>query len=96
MERIKKLPFGYSKFAICPWQAMVKRTADSGMDTSTGHQSGLSPFAMETMLTSSLRRRLSSPAPGEKQLEHVKSTEKTSKAREALCRQIQVTVIHCY
>lgn len=44
-------------------QALVKRTPQSGLDnTSTTHQ-GSSPFAMEPMLPSSLRRRVSSPAP---------------------------------
>ncbi len=66
---------------------MVKRNAPSGLDHSVAQPTGQSPFSMETMLTSSLRRRLSSPSPGDKHSDS-KPTEKVSKAREALCKQI--------
>ena len=70
-------------------QAMVKRTSQSGLDSSNIQQQAPSPFSMETMLHSSLRRRLSSPSPGDRHLDS-KLTEKVSKAREALSKQIEV------
>ncbi len=71
------------------FQSCVKRNPQSGLDSSTGHHSaGHSPFSMETMLTSSLRRKLSSPNLTDKQSD--KPTEKTNKAKETLIKQIEV------
>ena len=71
------------------FQSCVKRSPQSGLDSSAGHHtSGHSPFSMETMLTSSLRRKLSSPGVADKHTD--KPTEKTNKARENLMKQIEV------
>ena len=71
------------------FQSCVKRSPQSGLDSSAGHHtSGHSPFSMETMLTSSLRRKLSSPGVADKHTD--KPTEKTNKAKENLIKQIEV------
>ena len=66
----------------------MKRTVQSGIN-STEQVAVPSPFSMETNLPSSLRRRLSSPNQSEKTLD--KAAEQSSKARELLCRQIEVS-----
>jgi len=68
----------------------VKRNSQGGADTTGSHNATPSPFSMETMLTSSLRRRLSSPGPTDKQEMSKHESEKVSKARDTLCRQIAV------
>lgn len=67
----------------------MKRTAQSGIN-STEQVAVPSPFSMETNLPSSLRRRLSSPGQAEKVSD--KATEQSTKARETLCRQVEVHV----
>ena len=47
-----------------------------------------SPFSMEAMLPSSLRRRMSSPGPTEKGGDP-KMKEQTNKARDALSKQLE-------
>ncbi|XP_067662559.1 E3 ubiquitin-protein ligase UBR4-like [Haliotis asinina] len=69
-------------------KALVKRTAQSGLDSS-GSGPAQSPFSMDTVQPSSLRRRLSSPSIDDKASEMMKTTEMSNKAREALCRQIE-------
>ena len=67
----------------------MKRTSSSGIDAS-GLTSGPSPFSLETMLTSSLRRRLSSPSTGDRHSGDVARKEsEVSKARETLFKQIE-------
>ncbi|XP_074655636.1 E3 ubiquitin-protein ligase UBR4-like [Tubulanus polymorphus] len=68
-------------------QALVKR-AMSGIDAVQTTHSGQSPFSMETMmLTSSLRRCLTSTSHSGDKLSS--KTDKVSKAKEALCKQIE-------
>ena len=68
----------------------MKRTAQSGIDTS-GAAVGQSPFAVDTFHHhSSLRRRLSSPGPDDKPAEVTKTPQEASKAQEALLKQIEV------
>ncbi|XP_069121893.1 E3 ubiquitin-protein ligase UBR4-like isoform X2 [Argopecten irradians] len=69
-------------------KSLVKRSAQSGLD-SLDNLAGASPFSMETMLPSSLRRRMSSPSPLEKQTDVNKMAEQVNKAREALSRQVE-------
>ena len=68
----------------------MKRSSQSGMDLGTSHTTAQSPFSMETMLPSSLRRRLSSPGPADKHDAYKQENEKVSKARDTLCKQIVV------
>ena len=68
----------------------MKRTAQSGIDTS-GAAIGQSPFAVDTFHHhSSLRRRLSSPGPDDKPAEVTKTPQEASKAQETLLKQIEV------
>ncbi|KAJ8300173.1 hypothetical protein KUTeg_021692 [Tegillarca granosa] len=69
-------------------KALVKRSADSGLDNSD-NISGTSPFSMESMLPSSLRRRMSSPGPAEKSCDANKILEQVNKARESLSKQLE-------
>ncbi|XP_064650064.1 E3 ubiquitin-protein ligase UBR4-like isoform X3 [Lineus longissimus] len=69
-------------------QALVKRSAQSSHDVASALPTGPSPFSMETMLQSSLRRRLSSPTQDQK-TPSAKQIEKVSKARQALSKQIE-------
>ena len=73
-------------------QALVKRTVPSGLDSSRHEGQGPSPFSMESMLTSSLRRRLQPLSASDRKSEGKKEAEKGNKAREGLCKQIQVCV----
>ena len=50
---------------------------------------GQSPFSMDTMLQSSLRRRLSSPGPSENTKADNKAIELANKARELLGKQLE-------
>ena len=68
---------------------MTKRSSQSGMDSGAVHQSHASPFTMETMLTSSLRRRLSSPGLADKHSSESIKGEKATKTKEAICKQIE-------
>ena len=70
------------------FQSLVKRTVQSGIN-STEQVAMPSPFSMETNLPSSLRRRMSTPNQSEKTSD--KAAEQSSKAREVLCRQIEVS-----
>ena len=76
-------------------QALVKRCTPSGLDIGQcgPHGPTASPFSMDTILTSSLRRRLSSPDP-EKHTDGTRkeSSESGAKIRQALCKQIEVNV----
>ncbi|ESP04880.1 hypothetical protein LOTGIDRAFT_156120, partial [Lottia gigantea] len=68
-------------------KALVKRTHQSGLD----HPSNIatqSPFSMETLHPSLLRRRLSSPNPDNKTDEN-KRVEEDDKIREILCQKIE-------
>ncbi|ELU10961.1 hypothetical protein CAPTEDRAFT_154354 [Capitella teleta] len=73
-------------------QALSKRS--SAADGGVSSDSAPSPFSMETMLTSRLRRRLVTSHPvGEpektSEASSKKAADKASKAREMLCRQIE-------
>ena len=73
----------------------MKRTLQSGLDMSSVVPGGPSPFSMETMLPSSLRRRLSSPPGADRHADTTalsgrRESEKVAKARETLCKQIEV------
>ncbi|XP_036368081.1 E3 ubiquitin-protein ligase UBR4 isoform X5 [Octopus sinensis] len=68
--------------------ALVKRTPQSGLDIS-GANSSPSPFSGETTLPSSLRRKLSSPAPADR-TDGFKTTDQSVKLSETLCKQIEV------
>ncbi|XP_050389975.2 E3 ubiquitin-protein ligase UBR4 [Patella vulgata] len=68
-------------------KALVKRTHQSGLDCSS-NVAAQSPFSMETLHPSSLRRRLSSPNP-ENKPDETKSAEEVNKTREALCQKIE-------
>ena len=69
----------------------MKRTAQSGIDSS-GAAIGQSPFAVDTFHHhSSLRRRLSSPGPDDKPVEVTKTPQEASKAQEVLLKQIEVS-----
>ena len=80
----------FDKPTLSRSQALVKRTAQSGIDTS-GAAIGQSPFAVDTFHHhSSLRRRLSSPGPDDKPAEVTKTPQEASKAQETLLKQIEV------
>lgn len=66
----------------------MKRIPQSAMD---GNDSivGQSPFSMDTMLQSSLRRRLSSPGPSENTKADNKAIELANKTRELLGKQLE-------
>ena len=68
-------------------KALVKRSPQSGIDGSDS-LSGPSPFSMETMLPSNLRRRISSPGVSFKQPDMTKIKEQVNKEREALAVQV--------
>ncbi|KAI0242917.1 E3 ubiquitin-protein ligase UBR4 [Lamellibrachia satsuma] len=75
-------------------QALVKRHSQGGLDSSVTHpmSSATSPFSIETMLTSSLRRRLSLPTISQGTAaggQH--DAEKVPKACEQLCKQIEAS-----
>ncbi|KAL5019292.1 hypothetical protein ScPMuIL_005014 [Solemya velum] len=69
-------------------KALVKRTSLSSMDHSDNMLSQ-SPFSMENVLPSSLRRRMSSPGQIEK-AQDSKLMEQGNKDRELLCKQMEV------
>ncbi|XP_076455251.1 E3 ubiquitin-protein ligase UBR4-like isoform X3 [Babylonia areolata] len=70
-------------------KALVKRTAQSGIDSS-GAAIGQSPFAVDTFHHhSSLRRRLSSPGPDDKPAEAKKTPQEANEVQKALLKQIE-------
>ncbi|XP_062622353.1 E3 ubiquitin-protein ligase UBR4-like, partial [Saccostrea cucullata] len=69
-------------------KALVKRVPQSAMDCNDSI-AGQSPFSMDTMLQSSLRRRLSSPCPTENTKADNKAIELANKTRELLGKQLE-------
>ncbi|XP_052722001.1 E3 ubiquitin-protein ligase UBR4-like isoform X2 [Crassostrea angulata] len=69
-------------------KALVKRVPQSAMDCNDSIV-GQSPFSMDTMLQSSLRRRLSSPGPSENTKADNKAIELANKNRELLGKQLE-------
>ena len=88
METNLKVPIFSQALPIFS-QALVKRSAQSGIN-SGDVGANQSPFAMETALPSSLRRRLSSPLHGDKQKHDGK--EDMGEARRLLARQLEYEV----
>lgn len=66
----------------------MKRVPQSAMDCNDSIV-GQSPFSMDTMLQSSLRRRLSSPGPSENTKADNKAIELANKNREHLGKQLE-------
>ncbi|KAL3872340.1 hypothetical protein ACJMK2_040271 [Sinanodonta woodiana] len=75
---------GAKEEGLC--KALVKRTPQSGID-SNENLGTPSPFSMETVLPSSLRRRLSSP--GHVMKSGDKTSEQVNKTRESLSQQVE-------
>ena len=69
-------------------KALVKRSPQSAMDGNE-NLSAQSPFSMDNILPSSLRRRMSGSAMTEKPISTNKVAEQVNKAREALCKQVE-------
>ncbi|XP_052093919.1 E3 ubiquitin-protein ligase UBR4-like [Mytilus californianus] len=69
-------------------KALVKRSSQVGMDTNDNMNSQ-SPFSMDNILPSSLRRRMSATGMTEKPTSINKVAEQVNKAREALCKQVE-------
>ena len=70
------------------FQALVKRSSQSAIDAND-NMSAQSPFSMDNVLPSSLRRRMSGTTVSEKPANISKVAEQVNKAREALCKQVE-------
>ncbi|CAH1787172.1 unnamed protein product, partial [Owenia fusiformis] len=71
-------------------KALVKRTQASGLDQSLNVSSVPSPFSMDNMLQSSLRRRISaSPSPTDQSNEGKVAESKLSKSKEGFLKQTE-------